>query len=327
MSEEERPKLNVNERILKRIFSEIKRTPDVEIGGRFFGKIQPDGSLVVEDFIPTGPEPDTVSDVELLPDRRYQLWTLDNLRIIDSEIDLFGSWHSHIPNGLERFSRQDHYAYHTRMQPPYPHSGMLCGLIHTMPESIEHVREHLLLAWFPANDEIGVHSFYEPEEVSWSKAALPENIEQLIQLTKHEQYIQSTGRKLLTLDDWHRAINHIETTSVDPQHQIRQSPDGERLLIIEGGAGEDGFALEVSSNGHARCHLEDEEPTDWMTVSEASAMFERELHNWLDLPTEWSHLNRTLATVLCNNAEKSTIKSEKGEMTFLQKVFPFLRTK
>ena len=80
------------------------------------------------------------------------------------------------------------------------------------------------------------------------------------------------------------------------------------------------MALEVSSNGHARCHLEDEEPTDWMTVSEASAMFERELHNWLDLPTEWSHLNRTLATILSNNAEKSTVKSEKEEMTFLQKV-------
>jgi len=303
MNNEQRPKLKMNKQILARIFSEINRTPTLEIGGRFFGKIGKDGSLVVDDFIPTGPEPDNVSEVELLPDRRYQLWTLDKIRTIQSEIDLFGSWHSHIPNGLERFSRQDHRAYHMRLQPPYPHPGMLCGLIHTMPSSVEEVRDNLLIAWFPAGEELGFHSFYQPQEVTWVDITVSQSINQLIHLTEHSQYQAATGRVPMTLNDWHRAINHIATAAVDPQHEIRQSPDGLRLMIIEQKAGDEGFALEVSANGTARCHLDADEPTEWMDVSVASSDFERALHEWYDIPTEWSHLNRTLASLLTQQKE------------------------
>ena len=48
---EQRPKLTVNSSIIERVYSEVKRTPDYEIGGRFFGKIFEDGSLRVDEFM------------------------------------------------------------------------------------------------------------------------------------------------------------------------------------------------------------------------------------------------------------------------------------
>jgi proteasome lid subunit RPN8/RPN11 len=307
MTEPTRPQLTINERILDRIFQEVNRTPDLEIGGRFFGRINEDGSLEVDDFIPTGPEPDSVSAIELLPDRRYQLWTLDKLRTVQHELDLFGSWHSHIPNGLERFSRQDHHAYHSRMRPPYPHSGMLCGLIHTMPSSPMEVKEHLMLAWFPANSDLGVHSFYSSDETLWTSSPLQAEITDLIHLTDHRQYHEESGRIVLTLNDWHRAIHHIADGAVDAQHEIRTSPDNQRLLVLENNAGQDGYAMEISADGSARCYFDEDEPTEWMEVGHAAHRFEQRLLEWFDLPTEWSHLNRTLATVLVQRAEKSAI--------------------
>jgi len=303
---EQRPNLTINSSILERVYSEVKRTPNYEIGGRFFGKISEDGSLRVDEFIPTGPEPDSVSAVELLPDRRYQLWTLDTIREIEPDIDLFGSWHSHIPNGLERFSRQDYQAYYARMQPPYPHPGMLCGLIHTMPEGVADVKEHLLFAWYPADGEMGEHSFYEADEIEWVDTTLRKEITDLIHLTQHDQYQAATGRFQLTITDWHRAVDFIASSAIDPQHQIKQSPNGDRILIIETGAGDEGYALELTNEGNARCHLDDDEPTGWMTVHDASNMFENELYNWYDLPTEWSHLNRTLAALLARNDKEKT---------------------
>lgn len=314
MTEPQRPTLTVNARILQRVFDEVHRTPNLEIGGRFFGQIS-EASVVVDDFIPTGPEPDNVSAVELLPDRRYQLWTLDQLRAMDEDLQLFGSWHSHIPNGLERFSRQDFRAYHGRMQPPYPYNGMLCGLIVAMPECVDDVKDNLMLAWFPAGEELGVHSFYEADEVNWVEKDLDAAMVDLIQLTNHDAYQSATGRVPLSLEDWHRAIDHIGGLSVDPNHEIRQSPDGERLLIVETEAGDEGYALELSSDGAARCYFDEEEPTDWTSVSLASASFEDRLHDWYDLPTEWSHLNRTLASLLKSEAEKPPVIEEIGQAT------------
>ena len=131
------------------VFDEVHRTPELEIGGRFLEESTKTLLWFMISFHRVL-SLDSVSAVELLPDRRYQLWTLDQLRLIDEDLQLFGTWHSHIPNGLERFSRQDFRAYHSRMQPPYPYSGMVCGLIVAMPERVEDVKENLMLAWFPA---------------------------------------------------------------------------------------------------------------------------------------------------------------------------------
>ena len=69
----------------QRVLLEVKRSPDVEIGGRLIGHVLQDGFDVL-DFIPTGPEPDIATDIELLPDRRYQLWTLDALLELDDDL-------------------------------------------------------------------------------------------------------------------------------------------------------------------------------------------------------------------------------------------------
>ena len=62
--------------------------------------------------------------------------------------------------------------------------------------------------------------------------------------------------------------------------------------------------MQAYSDGAARCYFDEEEPSSWTSVSLASASFEDRLHDWYDLPTEWSHLNRTLASVLKSEAEQ-----------------------
>ena len=72
-------------------------------------------TYVVQDYIPTGSKSRKTTSVELQPDRNYQLWTLRKLQNLDNEIEVLGSWHSHIPNGLERFSKVDHMSYYSKL--------------------------------------------------------------------------------------------------------------------------------------------------------------------------------------------------------------------
>ena len=51
-------------------------------------------TYVVHDYIPTGPNPEKSTDVELQPDRNYQVWTLRKLQDLDEKIEVLGSWHS-----------------------------------------------------------------------------------------------------------------------------------------------------------------------------------------------------------------------------------------
>lgn len=293
------PRLRIREAVLERVLHEVKRSPDVEIGGRLVGHLLEDGFDVL-DFIPTGPEPDIATDIELLPDRRYQLWTLDALLDLDDDLAVFGSWHSHIPNGLARFSGQDHRSYAGKMQPPYPYEGMVCGLIHEAPSSVEDVRRMLRFAWFPAQGEVGEHTYWADGAIEWTPSTISKDMGALLHLTDHAAYELATGRRRKDLDDYARAIDHIGRRSGHPTHVLRRSPKGDRLLLIEEAGGEDGIALEVSSDGNARLHLADD-PTEWMPLSHAANAFERHLARNVDVPTEWSHLSPALVEQLMPN--------------------------
>ena len=87
----DRAHLVINRSILPRVFQDCLSNPSVEIGGRWFGWYVPaeerwafdkehgtgdfgSGDLhYVLDYIPTGPNPESKTSVELQPDREYQL--------------------------------------------------------------------------------------------------------------------------------------------------------------------------------------------------------------------------------------------------------------
>ena len=213
------PRLRIREAVLERVLLEVKRSPDVEIGGRLIGHVLEDGFDVL-DFIPTGPEPDIATDIELLPDRRYQLWTLDALLELDDDLAVFGSWHSHIPNRLARFSGQDHRSYAGKMQPPYPYDGMVCGLIHEAPSSVEDVRRMLRFAWFPAQGDVGEHTYWAEDAIEWTSSPISKDMGALLHLTDRAAYEHATGRRRKGLDDYAQAIDHIGRRSGGPHPRL-----------------------------------------------------------------------------------------------------------
>ena len=47
-------------------------------------------TYVIYDYIPTGPNPQKSTKVELQPDRNYQFWALRKLQSIDHDIEVLG---------------------------------------------------------------------------------------------------------------------------------------------------------------------------------------------------------------------------------------------
>lgn len=183
-------RLIIREGVLARVQSDCLRNPTAEIGGRWFGYYiaydddeqrsrlpdeiaELEGDLhVIIDYIPTGPNPDSVSEVELQPDRKYQMWAFDKLKSIDPDVEVLGSWHSHIPNGLERFSGIDHRSYFSKLS-KYPFPRMVCSLIHQMPEDLDDVRNDLHHAWYEKGAPLGDHHFEDEDNIVWFEDELP----------------------------------------------------------------------------------------------------------------------------------------------------------
>ena len=128
------------------------------------------------------------------------------------------------------------------MQPPYPYDGMVCGLIHEAPSSVEDVRHMLRFAWFPAQGDVGEHTYWAEDAIEWTSSPISKDMGALLHLTDHAAYerhrptTEGHGR----LRSGHRP--HW-TTPGHPTHVLRRSPEGDRLLLIEEAGGEDGIAL------------------------------------------------------------------------------------
>ena len=193
MNEPQRPTLTVNARILQRVFDEVHRTPDLEIGGRFFGQISEASVWLMTSF------------------RRVPSLTMSvPLNFFPTVATNFGPWINSVQwmktsNSLGRgilTYPTDWSDSQGRISEPttdacnrlIPYSGMLCGLIVAMPECVDDVKDNLMLAWFPAGEELGVHSFYEADEVNWVDEDLDAAMVDLIQLTDHHAY-QKRNRK------------------------------------------------------------------------------------------------------------------------------------
>ena len=311
------PKLVINRRILSRVLSDVTGHPDVEIGGRWVGHhIEPGGTpsqsglhgdperamFVILDYVPTGPTPEKRTAVELQPDRGHRLWTSRRLHEADNRIEVLGSWHSHIPNGLNRFSNGDHHSYHSKINnpvSPYPFTGIVCSLIHQMPKTEEDVLQSLGHAWFAVGDSVGEHSWFNPEEIVWTQMSVPE--EHLLDLEDYSAYLSATGRSDLKIEDWARAIDEVAQRSGQSDHQLRMHPSGERILLIENAMNGVEYAVEISNSGENTLHIKDSEGSDstsMSSVGDAMAELEDRLRQSGNLCAPWSHVNSTLAISL-----------------------------
>ena len=204
------PQLVLHEGIIERVFQDCMAFPTIEVGGRWIGYhytkedntnlherfpnvVQTSEEVfVIIDYIPMGPNPESQSAVELQPDRRYQLWAYTKLVKQSPDLEVLGSWHSHIPNGLNRFSGGDHESYHSKLNNPneeYCYSNMLCSLIYDRPRGAKDVLGFLRHAWFPKNTKVGTHSWIPRPEIQWIDAFISEDISRLINPSDYSPYL------------------------------------------------------------------------------------------------------------------------------------------
>ena len=322
------PRLVINRRILSRVLSDVAGHPDVEIGGRWVGhhldlgdtpaqsgldRDSERATFVILDYIPTGPNPEKSTAVELQPDRRYQLWTLRRMQEADDRIEVLGSWHSHVPNGLDRFSNLDHHSYHSKInnpESPYPFAGIVCSLIHRMPKTEEDVLQSLGHAWFAVGEAVGKHSWFDPEFVVWEQMDVPEA--HLLDLDDHSAYLSATGSHELGIEDWARAIEEVARRSGHSDHRLRMNPSGDRILLIEVTTTGVELAVEIGSSGEATLHVKDPEgkgSAPMSSIEDAMAELEDRLRQSGALSAPWSHVNTTLAVSLRPKKARSGFKA------------------
>jgi hypothetical protein len=314
-------RIYMNEKIIERVYQDVVNHPDVEIGGRWIGHVYQAGeqpsegdvkvddsrmTYVVYDYIPTGPNPQKSTKVELQPDRNYQLWALRKLQSIDENIEVLGSWHSHVPNGLEHYSTTDHRSYYSKLnndKNPYPFDGLLCSLIHEMPKNSTTTKENLGHAWFAKNSPMGEHSWYESEEINWLN--LPQIGAEFVDLEDFSSYLSATGKKSISLDEWIAAITFVAESSGYEDHEIKRSPGGEKILLLERMPDGTDYAVEINQDEEVYFIEKSEHGRERFAVDSVQEAMQNLEHAILDstgLSANWSHVNKTLARSIANQA-------------------------
>ncbi len=334
------PRLVMNNRVLGRVFKDVSEHTEIEIGGRWIGyHIAPgetitelgleidfeNATFVILDYIPTGPNPEKSTAVELQPDRRYQLWTLRKIQETDNQIEVLGSWHSHVPNGLDRFSRVDHHSYYSKINnpnSPYPFAGIVCSLIHQMPETEQDVLLGLGHAWFEVGNPVGEHEWFDPETVIWKTMHVPEA--HLIDLEDYSFYLSAATAQVenipepswsqrqgkLGINDWARTIEEVANNSAHSSHQLRMHPSGDRILLSQISARGIEYAVEINVKGEFIVHKVDQEGNSSMpmsTLEDAMTEFENRLSTSNTPCPPWSQVNTKLAFSLRKKGLFATI--------------------
>jgi hypothetical protein len=315
-------RIYMNEKIIERVYQDVVNHPEVEIGGRWIGHVYQAGeqpsegdvkvddsrmTYVVYDYIPTGPNPQKSTKVELQPDRNYQLWALRKLQSIDENIEVLGSWHSHVPNGLEHYSTTDHRSYYSKLnndKNPYPFDGLLCSLIHEMPKNSTTTKENLGHAWFAKNSPMGEHSWYESEEINWLN--LPQIGAEFVDLEDFSSYLSATGKKSISLDEWIAAITFVAESSGYEDHEIKRSPGGEKILLLERMPDGTDYAVEINQDEEVYFIEKSEHGRERFAIDSVQEAMQNLEHAILDstgLSANWSHVNKTLARSIANQAK------------------------
>ena len=311
-----RPRIVIAKRILKKVNEDVHNYPDTEVGGRWVGRFIPAGdntktkqlsvdpirnTFVILDYLPMGPAPKKSTAVELQPDREYQLWTLRRLQDADASIEPLGSWHSHIPNGLTRFSGVDLSSYHSKLNnpnSPWPYDGIVCSLIYDNPSSNQDVINQLHHAWFPSNEELGVHEWID-DEIIWIEADISRS--DLLDINDFSAYLNYKNSITPSLDDWIRAIDRVSSMSGHYGHQIKKHPSGEKIILIEEYDDGEKFIVEINASGKAILHIDSDgfsNSTEMNSVEDAMSEFELRIKLGGGETALWSHVNTTLALSL-----------------------------
>ena len=315
-------RLIMNEAIFERVYYDVCEHREVEIGGRWIGHVYLPGQQpkeaeieiseeqttdVIYGYLPTGPNPEKSTAVELLPDRNYQLWTIKQIQSVNEDMEVLGSWHSHIPNGLERYSQTDHHSYYSKLNNPtypYPYDGLVCSLIHSMPDSEKEIKLKLEHAWFPIDGELGQHSWYLEGAIEWHQLTFPG--EECIPLGDYTAYLEATGQRNMALDDWIHAIDYVAKSTGYDSHQIRKSPDGERILLLESFPNGIDYAVEIHRNNDAYFVIKSESETDRIhcdSIEDAMQHLQKHVIQISGLSARWSDVNRTLVLSLMRITE------------------------
>ena len=133
------PDILMHSDVIQKSIAQIRDSPDSETGGKFLGFAalpgspvpstpywhsrgrewvelsQGFGSLVVLGSISPGPLA-TRTATELLPDGNFQVGVFREIERGEPACEHLGSWHSHHPNGLSKFSRGDVEGYVATVQ-------------------------------------------------------------------------------------------------------------------------------------------------------------------------------------------------------------------
>jgi hypothetical protein len=205
-------KVLFNKSIIEKMMDDCNSNPDLEVGGRYVGYVvdrnNPDSSpspyhkllddesisqlIVILDYIPIGPFPETATETELQPDREYQVWTFRHLQRMDEYIQVLGSWHSHIPNGLATFSGGDHDSYHSKVNlPAWPFDFFLAGLVVEMPKSDEQLTDQMLHGLYHRGAKLGRFTTLDNNtQVNWMEG-LPDTTSSLTDKDDYSRYIDA----------------------------------------------------------------------------------------------------------------------------------------
>ena len=196
---------------------------------------------------------------------------------------------------------------------------MLCSLIHQYPENIEQAKKLLEHAWFPKGGELGQHSWYDSSEIHWIN--LPKIGEEFIDLEDISPYFEATGFRKITLDDWLAAISYVADSSGYEDHEIKRSPKGDKLLLLERLPNGIDFAVEIRENGECFFIEKDDSGKQTEAVDQVQigmSLLEQKVVEITGLSAKWSHVNSTLAKSLTEDLKSETVEKKKG---FLARLF------
>jgi hypothetical protein len=140
-----------DQRVIDYIAVELKKSPDVEEGGKYVGyllrerhpQLKPLGldprrpATIITDFLPSGPNAVRTA-VELQPDGEYQEALFRRLEAVDSSIEHLGTWHSHHCNGLQTLSSGDVAGYlRTVNRREYRPDVFIASLVKRVPHDVD----------------------------------------------------------------------------------------------------------------------------------------------------------------------------------------------
>jgi len=226
-------KVLFNKSIIEKMMDDCSSNPDVEVGGRYVGyvidrnntasspspyhKLLDDDEsisqfIIILDYIPIGPFPEAATETELQPDREYQVWTFRHLQRMDEYIQVLGSWHSHIPNGLGTFSNGDHDSYHSKVNlPAWPFDFFLAGLIVKMPKSKEQLTNQMLHGLYHRGAKKGVFTTLDNKtQVGWMEG-LPDTTSSHTDKDDYSHYIDAL--KEAKVDEVRELIHRLDMIS------------------------------------------------------------------------------------------------------------------